>query len=229
MAEPIITRGRTKIEFPDAGFSAAHPFYGPANSATLREKIRADGLKEPTSGQTVVLAHSLYNGEEPEAKEATDIMRNRYIRGFTGVLFEPKSQLAHFIDYPEFDGSSVVDVNNLLERIEESYVQVPFGKLENGAVNWRDVSKHPYFVAFGHGKEGAERISELASKHSRKEAYIWTPNISNLEKPIARVATLYSGWGGDGLYVSSDGSGVNEANYSFGVFAEGDAQNPKNC
>jgi hypothetical protein len=79
------------------------------------------------------------------------------------------------------------------------------------------VAKHPYFVAWGGDEEGAEKISELASKHPTKEAHIWIPDLLNLRTPEARVAALGSGWGGSKLGVDSNDCGDGGGRVAFGV------------
>lgn len=204
-AEPRIRVGRTEMDFPHQGkiLTAVHPFYGPANSRTLQNLIRKEGYVEPTSAQLTSFIHEYFNGDEPQAKEVNQIMKNRHFKGFTGILYIPQEQIAHFIDYPEFSKDSIVNRDNLFERLTESYAQVPFEHLKEGSVNWRKVAKHPYFVAWAGGKEGAEKLAKLASKHPRKEAYIGVPNVSYLKKSIAEIAMLGSSWDGFGLCVYS--------------------------
>ena len=197
--------------------TAAHPFYGRANSINLRRQIRSDGYKEPTSAELTSFVHEYFNGRESQAQEVNGIMRNSYFRGFTGILYLPNERLAHFIDNPEFDANSVVDRDNLLRRLSESRAQVPFEHLKEGAVNWRGIANHPYFIAWADGREGAEKLSELASKHPRQEAYSWIPNFEDLREPIARVAALDSNGFGLRLGVVADDSGDNGGRCSFGV------------
>ena len=219
--KPRIRVGRTEMDFQHEGktLTAVHPFYGPANSRTLQNLIRKDGYAEPTSARLTSFIHEYFGGSEPQAQEVNQIMRDRYFRGFTGILYVPESKgkgLAHFIDYPEFDINSYVDKENLLKRLDESHAQVPFEHLKEGSVDWRKVVKHPYFVAWANGEEGAEKLAELASKHPNKKDYIWTPEVSTLKEPIARVATLSSSWGG-GLGVDTCYRGDGKDGVAFGV------------
>ena len=222
--KPRIRFGRTEMDFSHKGkiLTAVHPFYGPRNSRTLKNLIRADGLKESTSAELTSFVYEYFNGNEPQAQEVKQIIKDRYFRGFTGILYVPEKGasgkgLAHFINYPEFNENSYVNVGNLLERIGESYANVPFEHLKEDSVDWKEVGKHPYFVAWAGGEEGAEKLAELASKHPRQEAYIFVPNFSLLKEPIARVAGLFSGWNLDRLDGNSDDYGNNENSFAFGV------------
>ncbi len=202
--------------------TAVYPFYGPANSRTLQNLIRKDGYVESTAPELTSFFHEYFDGSEPQAQEVNQIMGDRYFGGFTGILYVPEKDafgkgLAHFIDYPEFDEKSVVDRDNLLRRLDESHAQIPFEHFKDGPVNWRKVAKHPYFVAWAGGEEGAEKLAELASKHPNKEAYILVPGISNLREPIARVAALNSYWNGYRLDIDSGGLGNVENGSAFGV------------
>ena len=166
--------GRTEMDFPHQGqiLTAVHPFYGPANSFTLLRQIRGTqesptGYREPTSPELTSFVHKFFNREEPQAREVNRIMRANYFRGFTGILYLPKEKVAHFIDNPEFDENSTVNRDNLLARLSESRAQVPFEFLKQGPVSWRDVGKHPYFVAFAGSEEGAGKLAQLASQYPR--------------------------------------------------------------
>ena len=219
--QPRIRIGITEMDFHHNGtiLTAGHPFYGPANLKTLQELIKKDGGKEPTAPELTSFVHEYFNGNEPQAQEVTQIMKDGYFRGFTGILYVPKEEIAHFIDYPEFDEKSIVDKDNLLKRLNESRAQVPFKYLKSGAVavEWREVGKHPYFVAWAGSEEGAGKLAELASKHSQKEAYIFVPDFSDLKEPIARVASLDVDWDGDGLGVCSNDLGYYGGGCAFRV------------
>lgn len=230
---PRIRVGRTEMDFPHQGriLTAVHPFYGPANSKTLQGLIRQDRLKEPTSTELASFVHEYFNGSEPQAKDVTKIMKDGYFRGFTGILYVPEGTgkgLAHFIDYPEFDENSYVDTVNLLKRVDESRAQVSFEHLKERVVNWKKVAKDPYFVAWAGGEQGAEKLAELVSKHPRKEAYVFVPNVSDLNEPTARVAGLDSFWGDDGLGVDSGSRGSGRDGCGFGVLKKtSEAGSPK--
>lgn len=218
-----IERAGTKIYVPaeEPKIVVAHPFFGPANSLNLQTQIRSKGLVEPTSRDVVQVAHALYGGSEPEEQDFTRIMRDNYVRAFTGILFDSTSKVAHFIDRPRFTQDSVVNASDLAQRVGESYAQVPFEHFQDGPVDWKEVAKDPYFVAFAHGQEGAEMLAELASKHPTKQAYKWAPSVGSMNGQVARVASLGSGRSGRlvvGTFVLGDSGG----GYSFGVYgAEG--------
>ncbi len=218
--------GRTEMDFPHKGkiLTAVHPFYGPANSLNLLRRIRGSsenptGYREPTTSELVSFVHEYFSGNEPQAREVNQIMKDRYFRGFTGILYLPKERIAHFIDNPEFDENSVVDRGGLLKRLAESRAQVSFEHLRQGPVSWKEVGKHPYFVAWAGGEEGAEKLAELASKHPDKKAHIWVPDLSSLKTPEAGVAGLGSDGdlGDDGLDVVSYDRGSDEYCCAFGV------------
>jgi len=220
MEKQIRPRIETLMHFSHKGeiLTARHPFYGPANFLTLLNQIRnSPNIREPTASEVASFANEYFNGKEPQAKYVTSKMKSNYFRGFTGILYLPNERLAHFIDNPEFDANSVVDRDNLLRRLSESRAQVPFEHLKEGAVNWRGIANHPYFIAWADGREGAEKLSELASKHPRQEAYSWIPNFEDLREPIARVAALDSNGFGLRLGVVADDSGDNGGRCSFGV------------
>jgi len=222
-SEQTKPRIRIGMDFLHQGkmLTAVYPFYGPEYSRTLKNLIKKDGYREPTSTQLTSFVDEYFNGEETQAKEVNRIMEYKYFIGFTGILYVPEKGalgegFAHFINYPEFNKDGVINKNNLLKRLGESYTQVPFKDLKEGCVDWKKMAKHPYFVAWAGGKEGAEKLAELASKHSRKEGFISIPDFSNLREPIARVTGLNTYWNGGmlGVWSSDDGR---EGSYAFGV------------
>ena len=222
--KPRIRVGRTEMDFHNQGkvLTAVHPFYGPANSFNLLRQIRGSpenqtGLVEPTSVELTSFVHEYFDSNEPQARDVNKIIRDNYFRGFTGILYLPQKKVAHFIDYPGFNREGVIDRDNLLARLSESRAQVSFEHLKEGPVEWEKIGKHPYFVAWAGGKEGAEKLAELASKHPRKEAYIFVPGLSDLSKPIARIATLDSSLGDVRLGVDSDDLGDDVNCLAFGV------------
>ena len=225
MTKAIIRRGRERTEidisYSDGTLTVAYPFYGPANAKTLREQIRQDNLQEPTSKELAIFAEAMYGGKKKEEKNATKKMRENYFRGFTGILYVPKTQLAHFIDYPEFDENSILDTQNLLLRLRDSYAQVPFEYIRPGVIEWTQVAKHPYIQAWAHGEEGAERLAELTSKPPAKTAHICVPDVSNMKEPEARLASLDSGWHDFRLSVYGDVCDCDGGDYAFGVRREG--------
>jgi len=224
IVKPRIRVGRTEMDFPHQGkiLTAIHPFYGPGNSLNLLSQIRGSsknptGCVEPTSSQVTSFVHEYFNGEESQAKQVNEIMEDEYFKGFTGILYLPQEKIAHFIDYPEFDRNSYVDKDNLLKRLDESYAQVPFKDIKESYVDWKKVAEHPYLVAWGGGKEGAEKLAELASKDPKKEVSILVPDVSILREPIAKVAMLCSSEGSNRLIVNSRVPGDYEDSFAFGV------------
>src|SRR3989344_872857 len=178
----IIERARTIMKVPakSGNIVVAYPFYGPANSKTLQTQIETDKLVAPTARQVAIFGNTVYNGDEPEEQEFTRIMKDRGVRGFTGIYLDHQTQTAYLVDYPEFNKDSLVDVNDLGKRVSagEQYAQVPFSEMVEGPIGWRDVPKSSYMKAWAHDQEGVEALAELASKHPRQEAYSWVPNVS---------------------------------------------------
>ncbi|MCX6749611.1 MAG: hypothetical protein NTW17_02605 [Candidatus Pacearchaeota archaeon] len=223
-AKPRIRQGRTEMDFPHQGkiLTAVHPFYGPANSLTLLKQIGGSlgtptYLRVPTSAELTSFVHEYFGGAELHAQEVTRIVKDNYFRGFTGILTDPQKRIAHFIDYPEFDENSRVNRDNLLNRLAESRAQVDFEYLK-GSVNIGKLAKHPYFVAWAGGEEGAEKLAELASKFPRNQVYIGFLNLKDLKEPKATVASLCLNWGDGRLVVNSCGSGGNPDSVSFGIW-----------
>ena len=154
-AKPRI-REKNGMDFPHQGkmLTAMYPFYDNENSRTFQNLIRKKGYVEPTSTQVISFVHKYFDGHGLRAYEVGRTMRYGSFRGFTGILYVPKKGalgkgLAHFIDYPEFDEEGIIDRDNLLKRLDESYAQVPFEYFKREYVNWKTVAKHPYIYCMG--------------------------------------------------------------------------------
>mgnify|MGYP001618269672 FL=1 len=219
-----IRRARTEIEVPhlDRRLVVAYPFYGPDNAAkNLRDKIRADGLREPTSGEVVSFLHVAYKRKEPEFQEATRLMDNRNFRAFTGILYDPETKLAYFVNFPDFDRNSIVtlDRDRVIERKEsgdDSIRTVPFEHVRDGERKINELAEEPYIIAFAESKEGAEKVAEIADRTRERHGYIVVPNFSSLTKPEVRIASLIVGYVGGRLDILGYDLGRGYG-YTFGV------------
>ncbi len=212
---------QTEMEFPHQGKTLAgrHPFFGPANSKTLLDNIKHERYTEPTFPELTSFVHHYYSENTPWAEEIKEIMTTKYFVGFTGILYLPKKKEVCFIDHPAFHRDAVVDVDNLLSRLKLNEVRdrVPVDNTETGTVPWNKIAKNPFFIAVCGGEEGAEKLAEIASKHTDKKGHIFVPDISYFTAPQARIALLYSYDKGRSLTVSLNGSGYSINSYAFGL------------
>jgi hypothetical protein len=148
-----------------------------------------------------------------------EIMKTKYFVGFTGVLYLPGKNEVCFFDHPSLDRSSVVDFDYLetKQRLHEYCNKVDLDDVETGSVPWNRIAGNPLFIAAGGGEEGAEKLAELASRHSDKNGYIFVPKISHFTSPQARIILLYSYGGGKSLTITLNGSGSSRNSYSVGL------------
>ncbi len=209
------------MEFPHQGktLTAIYPFFGPANSKTLLTIIKQERAAEPTFPELTSFVHHYYNGEGPRSEKISEIMNTKYFVGYTGVLYLPRKKEVYFIDYPSFDRGSVVDADDLLRRLKlnEDRIKVPLENIETGSIPWNKIAKNPFFIAVSGGEEGAEKLAEIASKHSDKKGHIFVPQLSNFTSPQARISLLYSYQGGKSLTVTLNGSGFSTNSYAMGL------------
>ncbi len=212
---------KKEMEFPHQRKTliAIHPFFGPANSKTLQAEIKREKCKEPTFPELTSFVHHYFDGKGLQAKDINEIMNKKYFVGFTGILFLPGKKEVCFIDHPAFDRGSVVDVYDLETRLRlnEARARISLENVETGSVPWDEIAKNPLFIAVGGGEEGAEKLAELASRHSEKKGHIFVPEISNFSSPQARIPLLYSYDKGRSLTVSLNGSGFSVNSYTLGL------------
>ncbi len=212
---------KTEMQFPhqEELITAAYPFFGPANSKTLIDQIKREEYIEPTFSELISFVHHYFNGKGLQAEKIVEIMNTKYFVGFTGVLYLPQKNEVFFVERPAFDRGSAVDADNLLTRLRlnETRAKVSVENVQTGSVSWKEIAKNPYFIAVSGGVEGAEKLAELASKHSDKKCHIFVPEISNFTSPQARIPLLYSYEHGKSLTVSLNGSGFSTNNYTVGL------------
>lgn len=224
-----IERGLTRIAVPHGAgtLAVAHPFYGPTIAKDLRTKIRANTiaqLREPTLAEVVSFANVAYKKDtEPEFRDATGIMKQRYFRGFTAThVADDKrldSGLVYIVDFPEFADNGRVYVNNdtlvrmLKEKSSSARTIAKADMPQTGERTPKQLAKDKYVIALV-GEEGAEKSAKLAERHPRKEGYVWVPQSS---QPATTIAALGSYWVGR-LYVSGYGE-LGDGGSAFGVLA----------
>ncbi len=215
---------QTEMEFPHQGkkLAARHPFFGPANSKTLLENIRHERYIAPTFPELTSFIHHYYDTNTPRAEEIKEVMTTKYFVGYTGILYLPRKKEVCFIDHPAFQRDAVVDVDSLLSRLKlnEVRARVPVDEIETGSLKWDKIAKNPFFIAVSGGEEGAEKLAEIASKHTDKKGHIFVPDISYFTAPQARIALIYSYDKGKSLTVSLNGSGYSINSYTFGLIAK---------
>src|SRR3989344_6143916 len=91
-----IRRGRrTEIDVPHAGdvTTFIHPRFGPGTYAQVQGAIEQAGLIPATMAELSSLVYAAFQDPENKEAEFTDIkdtMKNRYLRGSTGLLWFPQ-------------------------------------------------------------------------------------------------------------------------------------------
>ncbi|MEK6844742.1 MAG: hypothetical protein AABX44_00645 [Nanoarchaeota archaeon] len=165
----------------------------------VAEKIDKAGAKRPGSAETASLVYDSWkNPKEKYSSEIIKILKNNWILEFTGNLYLPKSNEeinnGVILEYnPKItNGKLIMNKNSLIKRLKENdhlVKFVPFGYKINEQ-NLIEFQKNPYITA-RYGKEGAEKITEVASKH-KSEPYLYSFNFVNEEK--IRMSALDNDW-----------------------------------
>lgn len=225
-----VKEGRTLLTTDHNGeeLTFAHPHYGPGTYAQVGEQIQKEGLARPTMAQTVSLVHTAFNSDDKYSKEIKDIMRNKWLWAYTGILYVPNKG-AYIQDDPQIKNAMPYMDQNELERKlysnDPTVRFVPFG-YKTGEMTPIQMAKNP-FVIVQAGQEGAQKLSEVADKFKRKP-YLYS--FDSVVKPITRVSALNSDWDfGSRLNVSGDLHGDDDDGCAFGVLDKtGEASRQKN-
>ncbi|MEK6844694.1 MAG: hypothetical protein AABX44_00385 [Nanoarchaeota archaeon] len=179
--------------------------------ANVAEQIDKAKLKRPNSSETASLVYDAWKTpNEKYSQEIIKILRDNWFWEYTGNLYLPKSNeeinngVILDLDSQNLkfeNGKLIMDKPSLIERLKnnDSLVKfVPFGyKIE--FQNLFEFQKNLYIVE-RYGKEGAEKIAEIASKYKCNPC-LWSFNSVNREE--ARMSALDDYWlFGDGLNVN---------------------------
>ena len=193
-----------------------HPNYGPNTYANVKADIEKDNLRPAIMAETASLVHTAFNSIDKYSVEIKDLMRDRYLWIFTGILYVPNKG-AYLQDAPKTrNGMLFMDESDLIKRLESgdsSVRHVPFG-YKTESMSPLELGKNPYVIALA-GEEGAEKLAQMADKHKRKP-YLWS--FESVSEPLTRVSALCSDWGLDdwldvsGYYLGGNGDGC-----AFGV------------
>lgn len=224
----VVTHGQGELV-------AAYSIYGPNNALGLLNEIETDNkrlaeaglvrrIRQAMTGETISIVHPAYNlsvsGEDngKVVQEITDAMNKRCFRAATGILYHPDNKLAYFVPNPKFDSQSIVDISDLIRRVEsapETYRTVPFSEITGWELSPSDLLTNPYVIEWADGKESTEKLKELADRAPARKAHLWVPNVSQMMRPEGRVADL-GVYSGGGLDVGGDSSGEG-GGLAFGV------------
>ncbi len=170
------------------------------NYGNVANAINNDNLKRPNSSETASLVYDAFkNSDGKYESEIIKILNDTLLWEFTGNLYLPKLNEkidnGVILEYnPKIEnGKLIMDKNSLIKRLKENDSNVkfvPFG-FKTGKQNLIELQKNPYIVA-RYGKEGAEKIAEIASKY-KNEPYVYSFDSVNEEK--VRMSALFRDWG----------------------------------
>jgi|SRR3989344_4873326 len=219
-----IKEGRAELTVDHLGrdLTFIHPHFGPDTYANVGSQIEQAGLIRPTISEITSLAHTSYNSDDNYSKKIQKLMKDYWLRGFTGSLYVPNKG-AFIQDDPQIrNGMPFMDESELVRKLEAndpSVRFVPFG-FKVGEMTPIQLAGNKYVQALV-GEEGAEKLAEIADKHKNKP-YLWS--FESVDEPITRVSALYSDWVLDvRLGVDGDGLGDGGGGFSFGVSRTGEA------
>ncbi len=194
-----------------------YPVHGPNTYANVQSSIESAGLATPTMAETASLVHSAFNSDDKYRKEIKQLMKDRWLWAFTGTLYVPNKG-AYVQDYPEIrKGIPLMDESDLVKKLEANDPNVrfvPFGFAIN-EMSAIQLAQNPYLIAIA-GKEGAQKIAEVADKH-RNKPFLYS--FKSVDQPLIRVSALVSYWDfvGSRLWVNGISRGDGGNCYAFGV------------
>ena len=165
----------------------------------VANEIDKAGLKRPNSAETASLVYDAWKNQKGEKEsEIISILKNNWLWEYTGNLYLPKSNeeisngVILEINPKIINGKLAMDKNSLVQRLKENdplVKFVPFG-FKTGTQNLIEFQKNKYIIE-RYGKEGAEKIAEVASKY-KNNPYV---NIFNsVNKEETRMSSLSDSW-----------------------------------
>ena len=207
-----IKEGRTIISVPHLEDKVS--FVYPAFNGTygkIADEIDKAGLKRPNSAETALLVDYFWkNPEEKYSSAIISILKKNWLWEFTGNLYLPKSndEINNGVileNNPKIEnGKLTMDKNSLVQRLKENdplVKFVPFG-YKTGSQSLIELGKNKYIIE-RYGKEGAEKIVEVASEY-KNQPYIYSFNFVNKEETkmsaLGNYWSFYDGLGVGGNY-----------------------------
>lgn len=196
------------------------PFRG--TYGRVAEQIDETDLKRPSSAQTSSLVYDALQNQRGEYEsQILNILKNNWLWEFTGNLYLPKSgeKVSNGVileTNPQIINRLLaMDKSSLIKRLHENDSNVkfvPFG-YKTGEQTHQELGKNPYVIA-RYGKEGAEKVAEIASNFKGKP-YVWS--FDSVDEEKTRMSALDGRWGFGGLGVGGHYWGDFDGGHSFGV------------
>lgn len=202
----------TKIPHEGGELSFQYPAFR-GTYLNVAEQIDKEKLKRPSSAETASLVyHAWKNPKEQYSQEILSILKHSGFWEFTGNLYLPNSN-------EEINNGVILETNpklvmGILEMNKSSLVQklnkknplvkfVPFGyKIKEQT--WRELEKNDYIIA-RYGKEGAQKIAEIASKYKNNPYVESFKFFDEMETITSFMSCLGEGWDCHGELVVGDG------------------------
>ena len=203
----------------DKNLTFIYPAIGPNTYTEVSKQISRSELKRPTMSETTSLIHAAW--QNPDNKYSEEILRTlkeNWFWTFTGILYVPHKG-AYIQDNPlpcvQDNLMNESDIIKKLESNDESVRFIPFswynGEQIDGLNNPLKLTENPFVIGLV-GKEGAEKLEEIAKKYKyrpylnsyRYSSYGWGGPKEQ------RISSLNSNHGGSGLTIN-----CNYINYSY--------------
>lgn len=197
------------------------------------EQLEKASLLQPILAETSSLVYSAW--QDPDNSYSKDIiqkLKNNLLWGFTGIRYSDRysKEGVFFEDNPKIKKESIymsiyMNTKELERRLKEGDPRVrhvKYGyKTEEQLPS--ELERNPFIQALA-GKEGAEKLAEVASKY-KNNPYLWA--FENVNEDTIRVSALYSrGVDRGRLYVDGIDHPVDRDGFVFGVRHEGRSRYP---
>ena len=213
-----VTEGRTLLTVDHNGqdLTFVYPSFGPGNYSDVGKQIQQAGLEKPTMAHTSSLVHAAFNSDDKYSKEIKDILRDKWLWAYTGILYVPNKGAYVQNDQQVENNNILMDESELVKKLEANDQKVrfvPFG-FKIGEMTPIQLGKNSYVIALA-GEEGAQKLSEVADKFNKKP---FLYSFDSVDKPITRVSALDSCRYFDvGLFVDGNILGDDRYGCAFGV------------
>ena len=208
-----------EVSHNNSDLTFVYPAYGPDTYSGVKELIEKNGLSTPTLSETASLIYPAFvNDKERKIEEFNDIkkiMKDRWLLGFTGILYTPK--LIYIQDNPETkNGMPFMEESELVNKLgqkDSSVRTVEYG-FEKDSISPLELVKNPFIIALA-GEEGADKLAQIADTFNF-EPYLFALN--RVTENQTRVSALSSNWNFDNrLDVDGNYLGDGRGGYALGV------------
>lgn len=181
------------------------PPIGPGHYADIGAQIEREGYAKPTMANVASLVHDAFYRQGEQFDEFRKLLsKGRILWVFTGTLYLPAKGVYIQDDPKIVNGTVSMQESELVKKLRQGDPSVRFYRptsrydLGMGWMKAQDLAKSRYLIALA-GKDGAEQLAEVVSKHKlgnyKFGSLLFSPVGKDVRAEVTRISALHSAFG----------------------------------